>query len=169
MTPEDLLLGMEKLLTAPLEERGVTLSLHGDPEDEHERLGLAPDRARLVLIMDDIVMAAGEDDQEAGVARVTLRAVLQTQMEFQLRKGAGETTERVRGQISTLALSTQVRGLITRVLFPNRLEFDNQFGIRFLSDRRFQPDEARSLRSREHRYQCIMGLDMPAGAALEAT
>jgi hypothetical protein len=162
MTPEDLLLGMESVLTAPLCDRGVSLSLNGDVEDDHEQLGIRPDKSRLVLILEDATMGAGEDDQETGMTRVAIRAVLQTAMDFQIRKGAGETKERARGQVSTLALSTQVRLLISRVLFPKRTDFDNIFGFRFLSDRRYQADEARNLRSRELRFQCVIALDMPA-------
>jgi hypothetical protein len=169
MTPEDIINGLVTVLTAPLAQMNVILSPHEDEDDALELLALGPEKARLCLLAGDVAMAAAEVDQESGIARVSIRAIVQTPKDFQIKRAAGEITGSTAPveNVSLLRLSTWVRLLIQRVLFTARTDFDNEFGFRFLSDRRYSPDARRGLRSRELTFQCVISLDLPAGHPLE--
>ncbi len=169
MTPELLLTGLESVLAPKAAEMGVTLSIHGHDDDAFELLANGPEQARLCLTIDDISMAAGAEDQDAGIARITLRALLQAPRDFQLTRQAQEVTGGLNGNVSLLELATWCRMLITRVLWPSNPDFDNVHGIRFLAQRRFAPDSQRGLRSLELRFVTIAGLDMPDQHPLEYT
>ena len=167
MTPQELLDGFSAVLPAPLAQMGVILSVHEDEDDAHELLCVGPELARLCLLIEDVVLSASEDDQDAGPARITVRALLQSPRDFQLPRAAGEITGGLNGNVSLLTLCSWVRCLIQRVLFPGRDDFDNTFGFRFLTERRYAPANVRGLRSRELRFQCFIGLDLPTGHPLE--
>lgn len=162
MTPETVLTDLATVLTAPMASMGVTLSVHGHEDDALELLAVGPETARLCLTMDELSMGAGAEDQDCGVARMTFRALLQAPRDFQLTRQAQEVTGGLNDNVSLLTLATWVRTLVQRVQYEGRSDFDNVHGFRFLSQRRYAPDAQRGLRSLEQRYQCIIGLDLPA-------
>lgn len=160
MNAYDLLNGLAEVLPAPLVPMQVTLSIHEDEADAHELLGVGPENGRLCLWVEDEVMSAGEDDQDAGLARVTLRALLQTAKDFSLPRGAGLISGGTGGNVPLLVLCGWVRCLIQRVLFE-RDDFDNSFGLRYLGSRLYTGPKLDGVRCREMRFQCVMGLDVP--------
>lgn len=167
MKPENVLDGLGTALTPGLTQMGVDLSIHGDEDDALERLGLAEDKARLCLVMESLEMSPEEVEQDAGIAKMTFRALLQTPQGMPEVKAATEITGRLDSNVSLLTLAGWVRTLIQRVIFTEQDDFDNSFGFRFLTQRRYAPDGQRGLRSQELRFMCIISLDMPDGFPLE--
>jgi hypothetical protein len=163
MTPELLLSDLGVMLSEPLKEMGVTLSIHGHEDDAMELLAVGPEQARLCLTMEDLTVGPGAQDQDCGVARMTFRALLQAPRDYQLSKQAQEVAGGgINGNVSLLTLATWVRTLMQRVLWDGRTDVDNVHGIRFLSQRRYAPDAQRGLRSLDLRFAVVIALDLPS-------
>jgi hypothetical protein len=161
-------LALDAAIAPQIAAGGGLLSVLATEADAFELLSISLTGWRVVILFEGTTVADTADANESATAELAFRALVQVPKDFIDRSADSLLRERIGAAPPLLVLSNVVRGLVCRAIAPGRDDFDNNEGIRFLSERPYRPGgEIVNLHAQDLSFVVTISLDAPAGSYVD--